>query len=160
MEAGSWGLGGPPRGPHLLGLWPQDLGLQQAAPHRAWAPLLGLTHPRGHIFLQSHVASSARRGGGCAPGGPRALRAGWRWREGQPPPPHLFAVGAAFSASVPPGPLGWASGAPPRPAFIPGVGAGGGLAHVAFVGRSPGGCRPRHSVLTSVSTSPGAVGPT
>ena len=131
MEAGSWGLGGLPRGPHLLGLWPQDLGPLQAAPHRAWAPLLGLTHLRGHFFLQSRVASSARRAGGCAPGGPRAPRAGWAVAGGAAPPYHLFAAGAAFSASVPPGPLGWASGAPQRPAFIPGVGAGGGLAHVA-----------------------------
>ena len=40
---------------------------------------------------------------------------------------------------------------------------GGGRRRVGpcgLVGRSPGGCRPRHGVLTSVSTSPGAAGPT
>ena len=41
----------------------------------------------------------------------------------------LMAEGSQRQASL--GLLGWASGAPQRPAFIPGVGAGGGLAHVA-----------------------------
>ena len=119
----------------FLGCSPGSWG-PQAAPHRARAPLPGLTHAR--------ATSSCRAAWPPVPGGegPRPRGQAEWWWEGRPPPPHLFAAVTAFPAGVPPGPLGWASEGPERPAFIPGAGAGGGLAHVAFVGRSPGSCRP------------------
>lgn len=56
------------------------------------------------------------------------------------------------------------SGSPERPTFIPGAGAGGGLAHVGIRKQmpliSPEGWSPKYNILTSVLTSTGAAGPT
>lgn len=56
------------------------------------------------------------------------------------------------------------SGSPQRPTFIPGAGAGGGLAHVGIRKQmplmSPEGWSPKYNILTSVLTSTGAAGPT
>lgn len=70
MEAGSWGLGSPPRALHLPGLWPRDLGPPGCTP-QGLGPPAGTDPPPGHFFLQSRVASSGRWGG------PQAPRVGW-----------------------------------------------------------------------------------
>ena len=84
---GGWllGAGRPAPGPAPSWAVVPGPGAPQAAPQRARAPLPGLTHPRGHFFLHSRVASVPGGEAAVHLEGPRPRgRAGW-WREGRPP---------------------------------------------------------------------------
>ena len=134
----------PHPAPSRPGAWglvpPQGCTWQSPGRPGAGSPARALTHLSGPPLPAKPSALQCQAGGGRAPGGaPSPQRESWvTTGRGRPSPPHLFASGRLpFPALLQPGPLGLVSGSPQRPAFIPGVGAGGGLAHVGVRERCP-----------------------